>query len=246
LRHHRLDTIELRMVRGQRVPVLDPGDRDTLQRWVRDEGIRVRCVSPGLFKGELADSTRTQRELSDTLPRSLELANALQAPFVIAFGFENPTPEPLTPRVADTLRQASEACERHDATLLLENEPGFFAQTAEDLLAIVRAVDHPAFGLNWDPLNSNHFAPRELEVGLRAVFPWVRHVHVKNGKLEPGQRFPRYGPLSAGDLDWPAHLRTLQQLDYQGCLGIETHFEPLAENSARLVSELRTHLAALR
>ena len=78
------------------------------------------------------------------------------------------------------------------------------------------------------------------------MFDRVRHVHVKNGVLGPGERFARCGPLADGDIDWPAHLGHLIDLGYDGYLGIETHYEPCLDGSAVVLKELREMLAVIR
>ena len=69
---------------------------------------------------------------------------------------------------------------------------------------------------------------------------------MKNGVLGPGERFARCGPLADGDIDWPAHLRRLVSLGYDGYLGVETHFEPGREGSEIVLRELREMLVRIR
>ena len=85
-----------------------------------------------------------------------------------------------------------------------------------------------------------------LSAGLASVLPLVRHVHVKNGVLGPGERFARCGPLADGEIDWPAHLRLLYALGYEGYLGVETRYEPVREGAAVVLRELREMLATIR
>ena len=104
---------------------------------------------------------------------------------------------------------------------------------------------HPGCGVNWDPCNSNEYRPDQLGLAVDTLASTTRHVHVKNGLLAPGERFPRYGRLGDGDIDWLGHLRHLRAAGYSGHLGIETHFEPLLEGSAAVVAELRALLSIL-
>ena len=108
------------------------------------------------------------------------------------------------------------------------------------LQALLDAVGHDNLFVNWDPANAGDLGTAALADGLKAIFPCVRHVHVKNGVRRPGERFPKYGPLSAGDIEWPAHLALLADLGYEAYFGIETHYEPLIESSRAVLHELRT------
>jgi sugar phosphate isomerase/epimerase len=242
LDEHDLHAVELRCVGGRRVPELEAGERETLLGWARAGDPRILAVSPGLFKCDRDDATAVRRHLREILPRSVELAHELDAPYLIAFSFENPASRPADRSAADAIARAAEACRSAGVTLLVENEPGFTASTPEEILALMRAVDHPNVFVNWDPLNSNVFDTDDLGAGLTKLFPHLRHVHVKNGVLAPGELLARCGRLRDGAIDWPAHLERLAWLGYGGYLGVETHFEPVMENSAEVLRELRDML----
>lgn len=239
---HDLHAVELRCIGGRRVPDIEAADLETLRGWARSGDPGILAVSPGLFKCDRDDAAAVRRHLRELLPRSVELARELDAPYLIAFSFENAAGRPVDAAVADALGGAADACAAAGLALLVENEPGFVASTPEEILALMRAADHPNVFVNWDPLNSNLFDPDDLHTGLTRIFPHVRHVHVKNGVLAPGERFARCGPLREGAIDWPAHLESLAWLGYPGFLGVETHFEPVRENSAHVLRELREML----
>jgi sugar phosphate isomerase/epimerase len=239
---HRLDAIELRCVSGRRVPDLEPVDLETLAHWARSRDPAVVSVSPGLFKCDVGDRDERSRHLRDVLPRSIELAVRLGAEFLVAFSFENLRGEEPGTGPLEALAEAAEACGQAGLPLLVENEPGFLACSGEETAALLDRAGHGNLLVNWDPANAGDLGRDALAAGLRAVFPRVRHVHVKNGKSRPGERFPAYGPLGEGDIDWPAHLALLAALGYRGRFGVETHYEPLREGSATVLSELRAML----
>jgi len=243
LEAHDLHAVELRCVGGRRVPDLAPADLDVLRGWAREGSPTLLAVSPGLFKCDRDDRKEIERHQRDILPRSLDLARALGAPFLIAFSFENPSGRPHDSAVVDALGATADACVAAGVTLLMENEPGYVASTPDEILALVRAVDHPALLVNWDPLNANVFDTEDLSTGLGKIFAHVGHVHVKNGRLAPGEILARCTSLRDGAIDWPAHLTKLAWLGYDGYLGVETHFEPVRENSAIVLRELRAMAA---
>lgn len=250
LRQHRIGAVELRGVSGQRVPQLSAQDQQLLNALVHHDGVRVIGLSPGIFKGRVDDRARAQRELAESLPRTIDQAQALGADFVIAFSLETRDPsraarDPGDERFAvECLWTAAERCAAGGKKLLIENEPGFLARTGADLRRLLDALSHPAAHANWDPCNSNQFEPDQLAAAVQVLGADLHHVHVKNGVLASGERFARCGPLGDGAIDWGVHLEQLFAAGYRGHLGIETHFEPLAEASARVVAELRELLAA--
>ncbi len=235
-----LTAIELRCVGGRRVPDLARDDRATLRSWARDRSPAVLSVSPGIFKCDLDDRKTATRHLAETLPRAIELALELDARFLVAFTFESLDGRPASAFTLECLAAAADACAAAGLPLLIENEPGFLASTGGEVSALLRAVGHDNLFVNWDPANAGDLGTTALADGLKAIFPFVRHVHVKNGVCRPGERFPKYGPLSAGDIDWPAHLALLVELGYDSYFGIETHYEPLVEASRSVLGELRS------
>lgn len=245
LDEHELHAVELRCVSGKRVPDLSAADLATLSAWSKAADPRVLSVSPGIFKGGHRDRDATDRDLTDVLPRAIDLARRLDARYLVAFSFET-LGEALDPSALEALKAAAERCEEAGLPLLVENEPGFGAQTGADLKRLIADAGSANLFANWDPLNSNELDAAGLTAGLDAVFPLVRHVHVKNGVLGPGERFARCGPLADGDIDWPAHLRRLRSLGYEGYLGVETHFEPFREGSEIVLRELREMLVRIR
>lgn len=248
LREHGLQRIELRCIGGRRVPDFTPGEVEELLRWRREFGIRVTALSPGSFKGGCADRTRWQAELEQTIPATLELARVLDVEHLISFAFDHPQPEPPPEAALEALWQAAETCMRAGYPLLIENEPGFLAGTAQETHQLLERLGHSGLAVNWDPCNSNQFTHEQLDAAVSLLGARIRNVHVKNGRLEPGQRFARCGPLRQGAIDWPQHLECLLRAGYRASFVLETHFEthfePLEEASAQEIEVLAHMLEA--
>jgi len=242
---HNLFAVELRCIRDKRVPDIERRDLQILKEWARGRDPVILAVSPGLFKCDVEDHTEIRRHLEDTLPRSIEMAVDLEARFLVTFAFHNPNRLPVGHKAVESLAAAAEACAEAGLPLLMENEPGFLACTAGEIKHLIEAVSHPNLFVNWDPLNSNEFEEADLTKGIREIFPLIRHVHVKNGRLRPGTLLAECCSLRAGEIDWPAHLRALKALGYTGHLGVETHYLPFKENSVVVLGELREMLAKI-
>jgi sugar phosphate isomerase/epimerase len=88
-----------------------------------------------------------------------------------------------------------------------------FICTADEALAWVRRLDHPAFGMMLD---TYHLHQKEASVteGLRAAGGFVRHLHLYDpGRIPPGIR-------TSPSLDWPAIMATLRDIGYDGAASV--------------------------
>lgn len=240
---YKLRAIELRTAAGERVPRIPGRVWEDFRKRAKNEGWQVIALSPGIFKGHYSDTDRAKKELEEVLPETINKAKEILARHIILFGFNGGPNEDPPPEVIDTLKRAAELCERSRLRILLENEPGSFADTGERTRRLIDLIDHPFVAANWDPCNSNIFnAPAKLADSARSLSEYIKHVHVKDGCPVMGSLFARYGPIITGHLGWRDHLLALKEIGFDGYFGIETHFGPLYESSAVLLGELRALL----
>lgn len=239
LEKHDLHAVELRCIGGERVPAIRAADRSRLRSWAWNGGPRITAISPGLFKCHFGNQLRTFNYLNNVLPASIDLAVELGCNSLIAFTFEGEDGGEFPEAVLQALNSAAEKCEEADLWLLLENEPGFHASTGARTIELIEAVGHDHICANWDPCNSGEYSIDQLGAAIEAIMPRIVNVHVKNGILEPGERFARCGPLREGAIDWCTHLQQLQAAHYDGYLCLETHFQPTLEGSETILGELR-------
>ncbi len=228
LDEHDIRAIEIRTMGGKRVPYIDPKIWDELKNRVDVEGWNVIALSPGTFKGYHGDEDRTWSDIARLLETKFR-AYEVNAGSIITFGFMAENVREIPDNVLFSLHMVSENfAPGSGLPLLLENEPGSFAQTGESVRALIDAVDNPNLFANWDPCNSNVFDnPELLSKGARALGDKIKHVHVKDGSPNPDSDFAIYGPISTGHTGWKRHLEVLKEIGYKGYLGIETHYEPL-------------------
>ncbi|MBI4880209.1 MAG: sugar phosphate isomerase/epimerase [Planctomycetes bacterium] len=243
LREHDLHAVELRTISGRRVPDVAAADQERLLSWTRAGEPLVVAMSPGLFKCRADDRAEIERHLTEVLPRAIDLALALDAENLIAFAFAAPQGGEPPAHALDALARAADACAQAALPLLVENEPEHLAWSAASTAALIRRAGHPNLFVNWDPTNGNEFATAELQAALAALTPYLRNVHVKNGRLHPGESYARCCALSAGEIDWQAHLAQLLEIGYDGHFAVETHHLPARESSSAVLAELRDLLA---
>ena len=208
----------------------------------RRDGVRVTAVSPGIFKGSIADAARLARELSDVLPRTLDLAARLGCRSVVAFGFERTHGEPDAhrARVVDAFARAAEAAHAAGMTVAVENEPGFWVDLPGASAALVREVDHAALGLNWDPANLHWGGVLPTYEGFRAVRPHLAGLHVKD--FYPDDPAAPWRAVGDGITPWAEILRWIADETDLPHVTLETHTLPRTDASRRSLEWLRANV----
>jgi len=244
LHEHDLHAIEIRSAGGSRVPDLDDRLWKDFRMRVLNEGWNVLALSPGIFKCHYSDEKRIGVELEEVLPETIGKAIEIGADYIIAFAFLGDPSEEPPDHVLGAIARAAELCHAADIKLLIENEPGSFADTGERTRNIMDSLKTENVFVNWDPCNAGILGESaKLGDSVKSIGPYIKHVHVKDGCPVPHNLYPRYGPIAEGHLGWRDHLLVLKEMGYDGWFSIETHYEPLYESSATILKELRSLLA---
>jgi sugar phosphate isomerase/epimerase len=238
---------ELRGYFAERVPQLTNYQNHNLRRILEDYGAHIVALSPGLFKmpyppgapeswsftsldagafvGWESAHQLVQRHVTEILPQTLNLANALGARTVVIFGFHRggAAPAEAPPAVIDTLHMAAESAARAGITLALETEEGYWADTGERTARIIKQVNHPALRVNWDPGNAFCAGDTPFPVGYGPLRGLIHHVHFKDARrLADGSvEF-----VTLGEIDWRGQIQALISDGYDGYISIETHLRP--------------------
>ena len=131
-----------------------------------------------------------------------------------------------------------ELAEKEKVRLLLETEGSTNMATSEEAADLMRMVQSPAIGTNYDPQNSVGLETSPFPEGLSKLpIARIGNVHVKAEGL--------FGPKHP--LDWPAITRTLIDGGYQGCFSLETHrghSEQNVEWSKKCMEKMRSIVPA--
>lgn len=149
-----------------------------------------------------------------------------------------------------TLTKAALVAARHRKFICLEPH-GIYTRTAGGLLRLVRLVDSPWIGVNWDTGNSYLAGVEDPYEGLMAVRDHVRHVHAKDISL--GHSEAERGKVTGtpvgcacgeGVVDWKRVAKILEPLDREVFFSVECGKIDEAERSlAFLRKELAPWLA---
>lgn len=126
-----------------------------------------------------------------------------------------------------TLTKANLVAERHKVFIGIEPH-GIYTRTADGLLRIVKLVDSPWIGVNWDTGNSYLAGVEDPYEGLEKVRDYVVHVHAKD--ISMAQSDSERGKVTGtpvgcacgeGVVDWERVLDILDPLDREIYLSVE-------------------------
>jgi sugar phosphate isomerase/epimerase len=119
------------------------------------------------------------------------------------------TEERARARCIEAIQEACDYAGKYGIYLALENHPGI-ADTIEQTLLLVRSVQHPWFGVNWD---TGNFHSPDPYADLMRLAPYAVTVQIKteiqrdNGKKE--------------EADLKRLIEILRSVDYRGYVALE-------------------------
>jgi sugar phosphate isomerase/epimerase len=232
---------ELRVLKTGRVPNIEQSELNEILSLIQQHQICISALSPGIFKHPLSKCHELEKELTQTLPQTVAMANRLGAKAIIVFGFQRERGEPDSnfAKAVELLRRAAELVEQEGFTLLVENEPGFWCDSGVNTAAVIKAVGSKALRANWDPCNGFGTSEPPFPDGYEALKPYIGNVHVKDtikGSLI------QCVPVGEGAIDWKGQIHALMRDRVVRHVTLETHCLPLIENSKRNVDILQRYI----
>jgi len=259
-----VEAVELRGIGAERFPEVSDYWHLRLPELLRESDLRVAAISPGLFQvappgrprapmafSRRGDTNLVQHEfdaerqrdhhIHRLLPRSIEAAQRLGASTIVCFSFarmDHTEGEYASDEVVQVLRHATEQVAAAGLTLNIE-----VSELTRRSADICRRVNHPALGINWDPGNAFIGGEdRPYPDGFAQARPFIRHVHFKDGRVNPitGER----EWVVDGVIDWASAFADLAADGFDGYVSVETHVRPKIESSLRCLQRLRRLLSS--
>jgi sugar phosphate isomerase/epimerase len=225
---------EIRTLTTGRVPYVANDEINLVKEVVKAHDLNISAISPGLFKISLNDEEQLKLQIEENIYESFRLADRLGTHRVIIFGFKRYEREPQSNyiQVVHILRRMASLAERYGFHLLLENEPGFWADSGVNTAKILDDIDSKNLKANWDPANAAAAGEIPYPYGYLALRKHVRSIHVKDFH-KTADNDHEYVVVGDGVVDWQGQLRAVMHgvdVDY---ITIETHCKPLINNSHR-------------
>jgi sugar phosphate isomerase/epimerase len=239
-----------------------PDRAQEFRQQLKDLQITLTAVFGG-FAGESYADIPTVEQTVGLVPRQTRAARLAEMKEVADFaklldvsvvalhlGFiPHDASDPLYDEALAVTRDLCDHCRRNGQALHLETGQ----ETAETLVRFIRDAGQTNLFVNFDPANMILYGSGEPIAALEQVGPWVRGVHVKDGKWadKPGKEWGTEVPAGEGDVDMERFLRTLNKIGYAGPLTIEREIPQDPERqkaeigkAVRLLNRLKTELAA--
>ncbi len=154
-----------------------------------------------------------------TVVRAAEITADLGAPYLtLHAGFLDTSETTHARKVRDRLLGLADVAADRGLVLLLETGQ----ETAGSLRALLEELKHPALGVNFDPANMILYDKGDPVAALRALGPWIRHVHIKDAvrTTQPGT-WGTEVPWGEGQVGGEPFLMTLKEIGFAGTLAIE-------------------------
>lgn len=222
-------SFEVRTLEGKRFPAMEPDAWKQLRTAAKDFGISYSAVSPGLFKAELA-SDLIEAQARHILPMSLDLAEKLDVKTLIVFAPMRSAGDPQSAfaQIVDLLGDAADRAAERGFEVQLENLPGSWADTSDACLSLLTEVNRANFGYVWDTGNLYEAEGVTFEAGFEKLKPFIRNVHMKDGRIEAGKMiWQQYGK---GVTDVKGQIAALKAHGFEGTLVLEAACHPHAQD----------------
>lgn len=188
------------------------------RRRFEDKGLKI-CNLGASTQLHHADPAKRRQHL-DEARRFLDLAAELRCPAVRVFPDslpKNQDREATIGLIGEGLLELGNYAKTGPVSVLLESHGEVV--TTELLLRILRAAEHPRVGLIWDVFNmwsETGEAPAEVYRNLR---PYVRHVHIKDGRSVNGKHV--YTRVGQGEAPLREAIAALVAGGYDGYYSLE-------------------------
>jgi sugar phosphate isomerase/epimerase len=216
LRRHGVSHVDLRAVDGSNIIELSDAQHVALRERFRAHGVAVAAIASPIGK-EPADSNPAA--LRGRLTRAAAIARLFDTDLIRVFGFYQPGDgADWTAASLRSLRTLASCAREEGVTLLLENEAGTCADTAEHAGELLAALAGEPVCAAFDPANALRCGDTPYPDGYARLKPWLREVHVKDLD-EHGEVVP----AGFGTADWPALFQALRRDDYEGFISLEPH-----------------------
>ncbi len=189
-----------------------PDEVQRVRQQVEEAGLELSSCN--ISSGNPLDRMVLTRTLS-----KLELVRQLGVRLVVAGGGEV-TGSSDWPQLIANLRQLGDFAAERSIIYCCETHPGT-CENSGRMLELLDAVDHPHVRINFDTGNIFYYNEQpDLLQELRAVMPFVRHVHLKdtNGRYK-NWHFPALG--DGGAVDFAAVRQQLLAGGYLGPCSLE-------------------------
>ncbi len=186
------------------------------KRDIADHGLKIACVSSSSSLHE-TDPEKRNQELGDAR-RSIDLAAALEAPYIRVFGKSPDSEQPVIPdrdlkeRVAAGLHELGQYASTRNVTVLMESHDDFTSVAV--LGDVLRRADSEHVGLLWDAYHTYTGSHEDPELTVQQLGRWIHHTHLKDASGSGTDR--HYVLTGQGNIPIRRQIAALHSSGYEG------------------------------
>jgi sugar phosphate isomerase/epimerase len=211
--------LEFRGVWNKNVLDLSDSEIATVKAALARRGVGVSSIGSPIGKISIVDDFDPHLA---RFQRAIQVAHALEAPFIRIFSFFMPAgedPARYRDAVLERMGRLVQAAEGSGVTLVHENEKEIYGDTPARCLDILTQIDSPILRAAWDPANFVQCGVRPHSEGYAALRPFIAYVHIKDAVLDSGQ----VTPAGQGDGQVRETLAALRASGFDGFFSLEPH-----------------------
>jgi sugar phosphate isomerase/epimerase len=207
-----LDAMDL-----SKVPEFQPDRIAQSKRDLAAHGLVVPCLGASVNLHE-QDEAKLGAAMAETR-RFIDLASALDAPYVRVFGNEYPkglTRDATLAYIARGLRELGEYARPKGVTVILESHGQF--TDSPTLAELMQRADSPGVALLWDA-HHTFVAGEQPEATVAQLGKWIRHTHLKDSVPDGKDR--KYVLTGRGEVPVKRQIEALAKIGYKGFYSFE-------------------------
>jgi len=211
--------VEVRSAWGTNILDLDESQLNTLRETLASNDLKVSSIGSPIGKISIDDEFPPHLE---RMRHAVELAEALEAPYIRIFSFfipEGTDPDSRREEVLSRMSALAEAAADSDVILAHENEKEIYGDIPRRCLDIVTSVSSPKLQLAWDPANFVQVGVRPFTEGYAMLRPHVGCIQIKDALLADATVVV----AGAGDGEVVETIRALRADGFDGFFSLEPH-----------------------
>jgi len=192
------------------------------RQMLADDGVQVTCMSSSVSVLSAVGNENDKQQAITTAQRYIDLACALNAPFVRLFGGMAPaamTMSEAEERTSRLLRTIGDYAATRNVTVVVETHD-YLIHSAQ-LAHLIHLTNHPAVGVLWDIHHPYRMAGESLTETMQNLHGLVRYTHIKDSSPSQNKEGYTYTALGEGDVPIKESLSVLRAEGYDGFLTLE-------------------------
>jgi len=201
-----------------KVPELLPSRIADARRQLAAHGLAVSCLGASAQMHDM-DPVKHAAQL-DEARRFIDLAHALDAPYVRVFGNEYVKDVPrdkMLAHISGALHELGDYAKDKGVTVIIESHGDF--TDSPSLLELLQQADSPNVALLWDAHHTFVSGKEEPEDSVAKLGRYIRHTHLKDSVPSGNDR--RYVLTGTGDVPVKRQIAALAKTQYRGFYSFE-------------------------